>query len=127
MFCIPHADAARTLSVTTHSTNDRALRYRKIKSKFFTDTLFATKGAKSTRGNIRAQIFVSDNDFVSLYPMKDQQSNFLALKEFAKDVGAPEVLVYDAHPTQKKREVKEFLIQIGTTLRVLEAETQWTY
>ena len=59
--------------------------------------------------------------------MKDQQSNFLALKEFAKDVGAPEVLVYDAHPTQKKREVKEFLIQIGTTLRVLEAETQWTY
>ena len=74
VFCIPHDDAARTLSVTTQlvqyntdsslsrkvSTNDHALRYRKIKSKFFTDTLFATKGAKSTCGNICAQIFVSD-------------------------------------------------------------------
>ena len=107
------------------STNDRALRYRKIKSKFYTDTLFATKGAKSTCGNICAQIFVSDKGFVPLYPMKDQQSYFLALKEFAKDVGVPEVLVCDAHPTQKKHEVKEFLIQNGTTLHVLEAETQW--
>ena len=35
------------------------------------------------------------------------------------------MLICDAHPTQKKREVKEFLIQIGTTLRVLEAEMQW--
>ena len=86
VFCIPHNDAARTLSVTIQlvqyntdsspsrnvSTNDRALRYRKIKLKFFTDTLFATKGAKSTRGNICVQIFVSDKGFVSLYPMKDQ-------------------------------------------------------
>ena len=31
----------------------------------------------------------------------------------------------DSHPTQKKRDVKEFCVQIGTTLRVLEAETQW--
>ena len=36
------------------------------------------------------------------------------------------MLVCDAHPTQKKREVREFLIQIGTTLGVLETETQWT-
>ena len=34
--------------------------------------------------------------------MKDQRSYFLALKEFAKDVGAPDVLVCDSHPTQKK-------------------------
>ena len=34
------------------------------------------------------------------------------------------MLVCEAHLTQKKCEIKEFLIQIGTTLRVLEAETQ---
>jgi len=51
--------------------------------------------------------------------------DYLPLKQFAKDVGAPEVLVCDSHPTQKKRDVKEFCVQIGTTLRVLEAETQW--
>ncbi len=44
---------------------------------------------------------------------------------FAKEVGAPEVLVSNLHPTQKKRKVKDFCIQIGTTLCVLEAETQW--
>ncbi len=91
----------------------------------FTDTLFATKGSKSTRGNICAQIFVSNKGYVSLYPMKDQRSYYLALKEFAEDFGAPEVLVCDTHPPQKKHEVKEFLIQIGTTLCVLEAEMQW--
>ena len=33
------------------STNDRMLRYRRIQSYFFTDTMFVTKAAKSTRGN----------------------------------------------------------------------------
>jgi hypothetical protein len=57
--------------------------------------------------------------------MKHQQDYFLALKQFAKDVGAPNVLVCDPHPAQTKREVCEFCTQIGTTLKVLEAETQW--
>jgi hypothetical protein len=123
VFRIPHDDTARTLSVTSQlikqnadsslsrnvSTNDHAIRYRCIKSAFFMDTLFATKSAKSTRDNICAQRFVLDKGFVALYPMKDQRSFLLALKQFAKDVGAPEVLVCDSHPPQKKRDVKEFL------------------
>ena len=42
-----------------------------------------------------------------------------------KDVGAHDVLVYDLAKTQKKQEVRDFCTQIGTTLRILEAETQW--
>jgi hypothetical protein len=57
--------------------------------------------------------------------MQHQRDYFLALKQFAKDVGAPDVLVCDPHPTQKQRKVKEFCTQIGTTLKVLEAQTQW--
>jgi hypothetical protein len=57
--------------------------------------------------------------------MKDQRSYFAALRVFAKEVGAPEVLVCNLHPTQKKRKVKDFCFQIGTILCVLEAETQW--
>jgi hypothetical protein len=57
--------------------------------------------------------------------MKKQSDYFLALKQFAKDVGAPDVLVCDSHPAQTKREVREFCAQIGTTLKVLEAKTQW--
>ena len=135
---IPFDDAVRTLEVTTQrvrqnpdsslsrnaSTNDRAVRYRRV-SKFFTDTLFATKWAKSLRGNTCAQIFVSDKDFCAIYPMKKESEYILALKEFAKDVGAPEVLICDSAKTQKKREVKDFCTQMGTTLSILEAETQW--
>ena len=49
----------------------------------------------------------------------------MALRQFAKEVGAPEVLVCNPHPTQMQRKVKEFCTQIGTTHRILEARTQW--
>ncbi len=39
-------------------------------------------------------------------------------------MGAPDVLVCYPHPTHKQRKVKEFCTQIGTTLKVLEAQTQ---
>jgi hypothetical protein len=56
VWSIPHEDAARTLQVTTQclrhdadsslscnfGTNDRAVRYKKLKSYFFSDTLFVT-------------------------------------------------------------------------------------
>ncbi len=68
---------------------------------------------------------VSDRDFVAFYPMKKQQEVHLAVKQFAKEVGAPEVLVCDPHPAQIKQEVRKFYTQIGTMLKVLEAKTQW--
>ena len=62
---------------------------------------------------------------MAAYLMRDTKSYINSLKQFAKDVGAPETLVCDAHPTQKKRDVRDFLTKIGMTLRVLEANTQW--
>ena len=71
------------------------------------------------------QIFVSDKGFVKVYPMKTQSEHPMALKLFAKDVGAPEILVCDPHPSQKSNNVKAFCNQIGTTLKLLEESTQW--
>ena len=71
------------------------------------------------------QIFVSDKGFVKVYPMKTQRDYPQALRIFAKDVGAPEILVCDPHPSQKSPEVKDFLNKIGTTIRLLELNTQW--
>ena len=88
--------------------NDRMLRYRRVKSYFFTDTFFVTKKARSTRGYTCMQIFVSDKGFVKVYPMKTQQDYPQALRLFAKYVGAPEILVCDPHPSQKSPEVKDF-------------------
>jgi hypothetical protein len=106
-------------------TNDWAVRYRKIKSYIFMDTLFVTGAAKRLQGNICAQLFVSDRGFVAFYPMKKQQDSFLEIKLFAKDIRTPEVLVCDPHLAQIKCEVQEFCTQIGTMLKVLKAENQW--
>jgi len=116
VWCIPHDEAAQTLRVTSQSlrhdpdsslsrnvgTNERAVRYRKIKRFFFSDTLFVTGTAKSSRGNICAQLFESNKGFVAIYPMKKQSDYFLALKQFAKDIGALDILVCDPHTAQTK-------------------------
>ena len=80
-----------TSLATNLGTNDRMLRYRWIKSHFFTDTFFVTKKAKSTRGHTCMQFFVSDKGFVKIYPMKLKRDYPAALRQFAKDVGAPEI------------------------------------
>jgi hypothetical protein len=84
-----------------------------------------TGNAKSSQGNTCGQLFVSDKGFVAFYPMKRQADYFLALKQFAKNVGVPDVFVCGPHPAQTKCEVQNFCTQISTTLKVLEAETQW--
>ena len=136
---IPHKMTEETLRATTQlnrrqgsgslsrnlGTNDRMLRYRRIKSWFFTDTFFVTATAKSTRGYTMMQLFVSDKGYVKVYPMTSVKEFPAALRMFAKEVGAPEVLVADPHMNQKSREVKDFCNKIGTTLRILEQSTQF--
>jgi hypothetical protein len=107
------------------STNDRMLRYRRINSTFYTDTMFATSKAKSTRGNKCCQVFVSDKGFVAVYPMKTPSQFEEALHLFCKEIGVPVNLVADPHPSQTKGTVRRFCDQVGTTLRLLEKSTQW--
>ena len=107
--------AERTIGLTTQlnrrgdetalsrnlGTNDRMLRYRRITSCFYTDTLFVTKKAKSTRGNIFMQLFMSDKGYVKVHPMAAVADYPKALCQLAKDVVAPEILVADLYPSQK--------------------------
>ena len=55
--------------------------------------------------------------------MKLQRYYPAALRQFEKDVGSPEILVCDPHPSQKIFEVKAFCNKIGTTLKLLEQGT----
>ena len=107
------------------STNDRMLRYRRIQSAFFSDTMFATPKAKSTRGHSCCQVFVSDKGFVAVYPMKSQEEFQTALHWFCKQIGVPISLIVDAHKAQTSNKVKRFCDQVGTTLRILEKGTPW--
>ena len=107
------------------STNDRMLRYKRINSRFFTDTFFVTSKAVSSRGNKCAQIFVSDMGYVAIYPMKSKGEFYDALHMFCKEIGVPTSLVVDPSGEQTSKKVKKFCNQVGTTLRILEESTQW--
>ena len=113
IWIISHEMAVKTIALTSQlngegentslainlGTNECMLRYRWIKSHFFTDTFFVTKEAKSTQGHTCMQIFVSDKGFLKVYPMKIQRDYPAALHQFVKDVGAPEIIVFDPHPS----------------------------
>ena len=70
-------------------------------------------------------IFVSDKGFVKVYPMKSLTEYPSALRKFAKEVGAPDILVADPQKSHASKEVMYFCNKIGTTLRLLEQKTQW--
>ena len=62
--------------------------------------------------------------FVAIHPMRKQSEYLLSLKRSDKEVGVPKALVCDSHPSQKACDKKGFITSVGTTLKVLEAETQ---
>ena len=138
---ISHEDAQRTIHVTTQSstqtdhptlsrnylTNDRMLRYKRIKDYFFMDTFFATKkGGQSSRGHTCCQLFVTDKGFIYVIPMKKKSEVILAIKQFAKEIGAPDSFVADMSGDQMSSEVKKFCNDIGTTLRAIDEGTPWS-
>ena len=137
---IPMDAAERTLDITSQSsmrkdnptlsrnygTNDRMLRYRHIKEYFFMDTFFSTKKAgKSSRGHMCCQLFVTDKGFVYIVPMKSKAEVLQAVKQFAKEIGAPDAIICDAAGEQTSQALRKFCSEIGTTLRYLEEGTPW--
>ena len=48
-----------------------------------------------------------------------------ALHMFCKEFGLPLFLILDPAGEQTSRKVKKFFHQVGTTLRILEDNTQW--
>jgi hypothetical protein len=109
-----------------YGTNDRMLRYKRIHEYFFMDTFFATKKAgKSSRGHSCCQLFVTDKGFVYVVPMKSKSEVLQAVKQFAKEIGAPDAIISDAAAEQKSQKLRKFCSEIGTTLRILEEGTPW--
>ena len=138
---ISYYDATRTIDATSqhsvrsedptlsqnYGTNDRMLQYRMIEDYFFMDTFFSmSKGGKSSHGNTCCQLFVMDKGFLYVVPMKWESEVMQSVKQFAKEVGAPDAIVCDMASEQTSAEVKRFRNTIGTTLRALEEGTPWS-
>jgi hypothetical protein len=109
-----------------YGTNDRMLRHKRISEYFFMDTFFATKkDGKSSRGHTCCQLFVTDKGFVYVVTMKSKAEVLQAVKQFAKEIGAPDAIICDMAGEQTSHALKRFCQEIGTTLRVLEEGTPW--
>ena len=90
------------------------------------DTFFATrKSGKSSRGHTCCQLFVTDKGFVYVVPMRTKSEVLQAVKQFAKEIGAPDAIICDMSHEQTSRSLRKFCGEIGTTLRVLEEGTPW--
>ena len=60
-----------------------------------------------------------------MVPLKRKSEVMSAVKQFTKEIGAPDAIVCDMLREQTSPEIKTFLNDIGTTLRVLEEGTPW--
>ena len=78
------------------------------------DTFFATKkGGQSSRGHTCCQLFVTDKGFIYVVPMTRKSEVLLAIKQFAKEVGAPDSFVADMSGEQMSSEVKKFAVTLA--------------
>ena len=91
------------------------------------DTFFTTKkGGQSSRGHMCCQLFVMDKGFIYVIPMRRKSKLLQAIKQFAKEIGAPTSIITDMAGEQMSQEVRKFCNDIGTTLRALEEGTPWS-
>ena len=91
------------------------------------DTFFATKkGGRSSRGHTCCQLFVTDKGFLYVVPMRRKSEVLQALKQFAKEIGAPTSIIADMSGEQMSHDVQKFCNDIGTTLCALEEGTPWS-
>ena len=91
------------------------------------DTFFATKkGGRSSRGHTCCQLFVNDKGFLYVVPMHRKSEVLQAIKQFAKEIGAPTSIIANMSAEQMSHDVRKFCNDIGTTLRALEEGTPWS-
>ena len=91
------------------------------------DTFFVTsKGKKSSRGNTCCRLFVTDIGYLYVVPMKKKGEVLQAVKQFAKEVGAPDTVISYMATEQLSQEVKHFCNLIGMMLCALEEATPWS-
>jgi hypothetical protein len=58
-------------------------------------------------------------------PLKSKSEVLPAVKQFAKEIGAPDAIISDAAGEQSSQALRKFCSKIGTILRYLEEGTPW--
>ena len=61
----------------------------------------------------------------AIFPMRTKSEVLQAVKQFAKEIRAPDAIICDMSREQTSRSLRKFCGEIGTTLHVLEEGTPW--
>jgi hypothetical protein len=87
-------------------------KYRHLNTDVYSDTLFSH--TNSARGFDCAQLFVTDQEFADVYPMRSKSVAPYKLDVFCKTHGLPKTLITDLAPEETKGEwekvVKQYLL-----------------
>jgi Reverse transcriptase (RNA-dependent DNA polymerase) len=135
---IPLERAKRTLTVTTQKgikarptemtrrfkTNDRMLRYNRLATNMFTDTM--QSGTLSRRQNKYAQVFVIPPNWTKVYAMRTKGEAHHCLSSLFHDVGVPEKMIMDGSKEQTQGEFRKKLRDAGCIVHQTEPYTPWS-
>jgi hypothetical protein len=104
-------------------TNDRQLRYRRLKTALYTDTMFAS--TVSTRGNTCAQVFVNDLEWVRSFPLSRKGDAHTSLDLLFPEDGVPNVMIMDDAKELVSGEFRKKCRRAGCYSKTLEPYSPW--
>jgi hypothetical protein len=132
------AKAKKTLNVTTQRgtrtvayptvnscfrTNDRQLRYRRLTTALYTDTMFAS--TVSTRGNMCAQVFVNDLEWVRSFLLGRKGDAHTSLDLLFPENGVPNFMIMDDAPELIGGKFRQKCRRAGCYSKVTEPYSPW--
>jgi hypothetical protein len=130
--------AKRTLNVTTQRgtrtvaflslearfrTNDRQLRYRRLRTSLYTDLMFASVPSK--RGNACAQIYVNDLEWCRAYPLRTKGDAHTSLDLLFPEEEVPTTMISDDAPALHAGEFRRKCRQAGAYCKETEPYSPW--
>ena len=104
-------------------TRQAQLGFTWLKGPVFSDTLFSD--TKSIRGNTCAQIFVTDKEYSTIYPLKSKSEAFVALNEFCHNIGLPNPIITDNAGEETDGEWERVRKKYLLTQRTTEPYSPW--
>jgi hypothetical protein len=104
-------------------TRQSQLHYPHLRTDAYSDPLFSD--TKSSRGFTCAQLFVTDQDFADVFPMRSKYDAPYKLDAFCKTHGLPRMLITDNAPEETKGDWDKVVKQYLLTQRTTEPQSGW--
>jgi hypothetical protein len=104
-------------------TNDRSLRYQRLKTNIFTDIMFSS--IESSRKNRVAQIYCNDLHWMAIYPMQSKKDAHLSLSSFMSTHGAPDFMISDGAKEEIEGHFCRKAREAGVHCKEVEPYSPW--